>query len=51
MIDIREGLKEEEKNNSRIINSGGELIKKLSKVITCVPCVLCTKNAAEGVKA
>ena len=51
LIDIREGLKEEEENNSRIINSGGELIEKLSKVIAHVPHVPCTKNAAEGVKA
>ena len=51
LIDIREGLKEEKKNNSRIINSEGELIEKLSKVIICVPYVLCAKNAAEGIKA
>ena len=51
LIDIREGLKKEEENNSRIINSEEKLIKKLSKVITYMPCVPCAKNAAEDVKA
>ena len=51
LIDIREGLKKEKKNNSRIINSREELITKLSRVITCISCVLHTKNAAEGIKA
>ena len=51
MIDIREDLKEEEENNSRIINSGGELIKKLSKVITYISHMPRAKNAAEGIKA
>ena len=51
LIDIREGLKEEKENNGEIINSEGELIEKLSKVIVCVLCVPCAKNAAEGVEA
>ena len=51
LIDIKEGLKEEKENNSGIINSGGELIKKLSKVITCVPHMPRAKNAAEGIEA
>ena len=51
LIDIREGLKKEKENNSRVINSGGELIAKLSRVITYMPCVLRMKNAAEGVEA
>ena len=51
LIDIREVLKEEKKNNSKIINSEEELIEKLSKVIIYMPCVLCTKNTAEDIEA
>ena len=51
LIDTREGLKKEKKNNSKIINSKEELIKKLSKVIICMPYVPCTKNAAEDIEA
>ena len=51
LIDIREGLKEEEENNSGVIDSGGELITKLNRVIACVSRVSYAKNAAEGVEA
>ena len=38
-------------NNSKVINSGEELIKKFSRIITCMSYELCAKNAAEDVKA
>ena len=51
LIDIREGLKEEEENNGEVFDSGGELIAKLSRVIAHVPRVSRAKNAAEDVEA
>ena len=48
---MREGLKEEKENNSKVINSREELITKFSRVIISVSHILCVKNAAEGVKA
>ena len=51
LIDIREGLKEEEENNGGVFDSGGELIEKLSKVIARVPRVPRAKDAAEGIEA
>ena len=50
VIDIREGLKEEKKNNSKVINSKEELITKLSRIITHVPHISHVKNAAEDIK-
>ena len=50
LIDIREGLKEEKKNNKGVINSREELITKLSRVITHMPHISHIKNAAEGIK-